>query len=51
MAIIRGQLGREGHSDLRNRIARHEPLLALDIAHEYHGISSLAELVEPRLGW
>ncbi|CPU65582.1 Uncharacterised protein [Mycobacteroides abscessus] len=38
-------------SDLRNRIAHHEPLLGLDIPREYQGIISLAELVEPRLGW
>ena len=38
-------------SDLRNWMPHHEPLLGLDIPREYQGIISLAELVEPRLGW
>jgi hypothetical protein len=38
-------------ADLRNRIGHHEPLIGLDTAAEYRRILTLAELVDPRLGW
>jgi len=40
-----------GVADLRNRIGHHEPLIALDITAEYERILSLAEIVDPHLGW
>jgi len=38
-------------SRLRNRIAHHEPIFALDLAAEYARVLGAAEHVEPRLGW
>lgn len=37
--------------DLRNRIAHHEPIFAVDLQREYENLIRTAEIVEPGLGW
>ncbi len=37
--------------DLRNRIAHHEPIFALDLEKEYANLIRSAEIIEPGLGW
>ncbi|RMI13127.1 hypothetical protein [Cellulomonas triticagri] len=46
---LRDRLLRAG--TLRNRVAHHEPVFSLDLGSEHEQIITVAELVEPRLGW
>ena len=38
-------------AELRNRLAHHEPVFALQLAGKYELVLATAELVDPRLGW
>ncbi|WP_169801664.1 Abi family protein [Millisia brevis] len=37
--------------ELRNRIAHHEPIFAIDLHREYENLIRSAEIIEPGLGW